>query len=212
MVPYKTDVAERLLQAAEGIARAHDLKTVTLDGVCAAAEIERADAVEHFAGDQALREALARRYDNANRDVLGFTLRDVTSIDDFVRQTRQAVELYYAIFCQDPQMRDVWVEILTDRSMRQVNLEQVTANSEIILETLHQLLPNVDDMQLTALVELMIHMTDVAARWAAVRGAAKGEAMVQWFCRMIALVGAELVRLDHGMEGVTLPRPNASLS
>lgn len=194
---HRPDLADILLQAAESLARSHSLCAVTLDGAARLADVGVEEARAAFADDDSLRLALVRFYHAANREVLTFALRDVATVDDFVRQTQQAVENYYQIFHKDPDMRDVWTEILTDRGMRAVNVEQVTENAGIVCVLLRELLPNLEEIELTATVELLIHMTDVAARWAAARDAAKGRAMLDAFCRMIALTAGDLLRLDH---------------
>lgn len=194
---HRPDLADILLQAAESLARRHSLGAVTLDGAARLVGVSVEEARAAFADDDSLRLALVRFYHAANREVLSFALRDVATVGDFVRQAQQAVEHYYQIFHMDPDMRDVWTEILTDRGMRAINVQQVTENAGIVCVLLRELLPNLDELELMATVELVIHMTDVAARWAAARDPDKGRAMLDTFCRMIALLGNDLLRVDH---------------
>ncbi|MCF4164925.1 hypothetical protein L2U69_04645 [Zavarzinia compransoris] len=191
---YRPDLSDRLLQAAEELARTRSFADVT---VAAAADLCKADvgaARAVFPDDQALRDALAAFYHGANRDVLAFAMRDVETVEDFIRQAQQAVGHYYDVFHQDPAMRDVWTEILTHRHMRETNVGHVSKNAGALLGVVRGLLPNIDPMTLEATIELMIHMTDVAARWAAARDPVKGRAMLDAFCRMIALTAEDLDR------------------
>lgn len=197
IVTHRPDLADHLLQAAEGLARGHSLGAVTLESAARLADVSLKEAREAFADDDALRLGLVRFYHAANREVLAFALREVVTVDDFVRQAQQAVENYYQIFHNDPDMRDVWTEILTDRGMRALNVEQVTENAGMVCHLLRELLPHITELELAATVELMIHMTDVAARWAAARDAAKGRAMLDAFCRVIALMADDLIRLEQ---------------
>ncbi|MDD3444350.1 MAG: hypothetical protein PHS60_02995 [Zavarzinia sp.] len=196
MVTHRPDLADRLLQASGQLARGNSLKAVTIDAAAALCGADPSEARLVFGDDKGLRDGLVGLYHAANRDVLSFAMREVASVEDFVRQACEAVEHYYTIFHQDPEMRDVWTEILTDRDMRETNTEHVMRNAAGLYAVLRDLLPHVDEMELTATIELMIHMTDVAARWAATRDEAKGRAMLDAFCRMIGLMGEEMVRAD----------------
>lgn len=191
---YRPDLSDRLLQAAEELARTRSFSDVTVATAAGLCKIDIAAAQDVFPDDQALRNALAAFYHGANRDVLSFAMREVESIEDFVRQAQQAVGQYYDVFHQDPAMRDVWTEILTHRNMRDTNVGHVTSNAVALVGVVRNLLPNIDPLTLEATVELMIHMTDVAARWAAARDPAKGRIMLDAFCRMIALMADDLAR------------------
>ncbi|MFZ2871617.1 hypothetical protein [Zavarzinia sp.] len=194
---HRPDLADILLQAAERLVRERSLSAVTLDAAANLAGVGVEEARAAFADDGALRRNLVQFYHAANREVLAFALRDVDTVEDFVRQAQHAVENYYQIFQRDPDMRDVWTEILTDREMRNYNVVQVTENAGLVCLLLRELLPHLPEAELTATVELMIHMTDVAARWAAARDADKGRAMLDAFCRLISLMAGDLLRLDH---------------
>ncbi len=189
---HRTDLAERLLQTAEAIARRREMSAVTMPAVAAEVGVDLDMARTFFPDDTALREALVNRYYDANGEIFDFILRDIETIDDAVAKIQQAVALYYDIFIRDPQMSDVWAEILSSRGLRPLTLARMKAMVAGLVARIQKLVPRLPRAEVAAQIELMVHMTDVAARWAAVRDAGEGRAFLREFNRLVELIAADL--------------------
>lgn len=200
------DTVERLFAAAEDLVRETGLSAVTLSAVAARAGVPMEEVGHHFADDRSLRHRLVERYHDANREVLRFSLRNMEGVEDAVAQLQQAVHNYYEMFHQDEVLRDVWTEILTDRDLRRINLGHVVIKAADVVDLIRPLVPNLPASEVVPLVELMIHMSDVAARWAAMRDPIQGRAMLAEFNNIISLVGADLVRRNEAAGVIRRPQ------
>ncbi|MFA5122761.1 hypothetical protein [Zavarzinia sp.] len=200
------DTVERLFAAAEDLVRETGLSAVTLSAVAVRADVPMDKVAPYFADDRSLRHRLVERYHEANREVLRFSLRNMESVEDAIAQLQQAVHNYFEMFHQDAVLRDVWTEILTDRDMRQINLGHVVIKAADVVELIRPLVPNLPELEVVAVVELMIHMTDVAARWAAMRQPAQARAMLVEFNNIIGLIGADLVRRNEAAGVIRRPQ------
>lgn len=189
---YRTDVRDRLLQAAEDLVRVEGLPQTTIEAVAARAGVSLDQARATFPDPAALKLALAQRYRNANNDIFLFALRDVASFDDAVHMLQKAFESYFEVFVSDSTTRDVWTDLLMDRDLRPSNLAEVVRNAAQVCDMLHPIVPEISRDRLATAVEMMIHMSDTIARWAAMREPQAARAMLDEFKHLIALYGADL--------------------
>lgn len=190
---YRTDVRERLLQAAEELVRNQGLLQATVEAAAARAGVSPEEASRVFPTHAALKFELANRYRAANNDIFLFALRDVASLDDVIRKLQDAFESYYNFFVADGLTRDVWTDLLMDRDLRPSNLQEVMRNASQVCDKLQEVLPGVSRPTLATAVEMMIHMADSAARWAAMREPRAGRAMLEEFKHLIAVYAMDLL-------------------
>lgn len=191
---HRSESDERLLRAAEDICRDQEMNAVTLAAVAARAGVSVDSAAASFASDLGLREALVHRYYDANGEIFEFILRDIATVEELVLRIQQAAATYHDVFIRDPHMGDVWAEVLSSRGLRPLTLARMKQMSAGLVATTQRLFPRVPVAEIVAQVELMVHMTDVATRWAAARPGDEGRAFLREFNRLVELIAADLIR------------------
>ncbi|HEY0123692.1 MAG TPA: TetR/AcrR family transcriptional regulator, partial [Rhizobium sp.] len=133
----------------------------------------------------AIIRVLAERFNEQGRQCVMSELAEVKDVADLQGALGRIVDGYYAMFRDEPVMRDIWHATQADRLLQQIDAEDMEWHSQAFLAVLHRLWPARDPEELARFARLTMQLVAAAVRYAISIGKAEGDRAIALFKAML---------------------------
>jgi AcrR family transcriptional regulator len=175
---------ERILSAATDLIAEHGSDQMKMSDVAELAGISIGSLYQYFPDKSAVIHALAERINASSRACIEAALRPVRNIEGLRSAFSSLVDQYYAIFLNEPVMRDIWSATQADRRLQEMELAESRACGNMLADILTPLKPNADPAELETAAFLVWQLGEATMRLAVSLGRAEGDAAVAVYKRM----------------------------
>ncbi len=135
--------------------------------IAARAGVTAGSMYQYFPNKSAILRALAMQYfedfHQLMRDSLSEKPRDVES---GIQAMHGLFDQFFRVNQQDPVLRDIWLSVSTDKSMRDVDISSSQRNANLLFETMKHLFPASQWTELKRYFLMIVHITPPAIRLA----------------------------------------------
>lgn len=172
---------ERILTVAASLIAAHGSDALRMSDVAEMADVSIGSLYQYFPDKSAVIRTLAERFNALGQECVAREFVQVRSEDDLREALVRSIDGYYAMFLDEPVMRDIWSGTQADRSLQDLAVSDVRAHAALLSDTLVQLRPAVHRATLEVTSLLLMQLMDATVRLAVSVGREEGDALVETF-------------------------------
>lgn len=145
---------ERILTVAAGLIAEGGSDALRMSDVAERAEISIGSLYQYFPDKAAVIRSLAERF---NAYGLACTERDLAGVSDLAglkEAIGRTIDGYAQMFQELPAMREIWSGVQADKSLQEIEIEDLRDHAALLARVITRLKPNIDqeDMAVSALV------------------------------------------------------------
>ena len=140
---------------------------------------------QYFPDKTAIIRVLAERYNEQGRQCVEDELVAVKSADELRAALGRIVDGYYAMFLEEPVMRDIWHATNADKLLQQIDAEDMEWHSQAFLSVLVRLCPERDHSELARIARLTMQLVAAAVRYAISIKREEGDKVIALFKTML---------------------------
>jgi AcrR family transcriptional regulator len=157
---------QRILDATEVLIIESGVAGVTIHDIAARAEVAIGSLYQYFTNRDEILWALCERYYQQLDEMTGHCFKDVRTVDDFLRDVRQALEICWKFTSENPGYRSLFFDVQAWEIMREADWRDTLLNSERMSGALAPLAPGARPERLLALSVLVGDAASGTARLA----------------------------------------------
>jgi len=176
---------ERILTIATDLIVEKGSDAVRMSEIAELAGISIGSLYQYFPDKVAIIRTLAERYNLLGRACVEAGLATVRQEADLESALEGIVDGYYAMFLDEPVMRDIWLATQSDKSLQEVDTADGEMHVALLNEVLIRLRPEGDRDELIALARLTTHLMATAVRLAISVEREQGDRIIATFKRML---------------------------
>lgn len=176
---------ERMLASATTLIAQKGSDAMRMSEVAELAGVSIGSLYQFFPDKPALIRTLAERYNAQGLACVQAELAPVASGAELRAALDRVVDGYYAMFLAEPVMRDLWWATQADKTLQDVDAEDMEAHATLLRDVLVRLRPGDDPAALATLALLTMELVATAVRLAISVDRAQGDAVVATSKRML---------------------------
>ncbi len=176
---------ERMLASATTLIAQKGSDAMRMSEVAELAGVSIGSLYQFFPDKPAIIRTLAERYNAQGLACVQAELAPVTSEAELRASLDRVVDGYYAMFLAEPVMRDLWWATQADKTLQDVDDEDMQAHTLLLRDVLVRLRPDRDPAALATLALLTMQLVATAVRLAISVERAEGDAVIATFKRML---------------------------
>lgn len=142
--PVQQRSAERLeliLQSAKALIAENGAEALKMSDLAQRAGISIGSLYQYFPERSAVVAALALRFNEEGQACVKRILKDVSSPEELRVALCAVIDGYYAMFLDEPVMRDIWAGALADKSLQSIDEEDCRAHGTLIANAMRRAYP-----------------------------------------------------------------------
>ena len=175
---------ERMLDAAIAIIGETGSDTMRMSEVAERAGVPIGSLYQFFPDKAAIVRTLAERVNEESRRCIEGGLAGLSDKTGLATAFAALLDDYYALFLDQPVMRDIWSAMQADRTLRKVQLEESRRNAAILAEALEKVMPGSPPDILIARSLVVMHLGEEAMRMAISVDRAEGDRILEIYKKM----------------------------
>ena len=140
---------------------------------------------QYFPDKTAIIRVLAERFNEQGRQCVEDELAAIKSRDQLQSALGRIVDGYYAMFLEEPVMRDIWHATHADKLLQQIDAEDMEWHSQAFLTVLKRLWPEHDQAELARTARLTMQLVAAAVRYAISIEREEGDKVMALFKAML---------------------------
>ena len=175
---------ERMLDAAIAIIGETGSDTMRMSEVAERASVPIGSLYQFFPDKAAIVRTLAERVNEESRRCIEGGLAGLSDKAGLATAFAALLDDYYALFLDQPVMRDIWSAMQADRTLRKVQLEESRHNAAILAEALEKVMPGSPPDILIARSLVVMHLGEEAMRLAISVDRAEGDRILEIYKKM----------------------------
>jgi AcrR family transcriptional regulator len=188
---------ERILSVAMELIEENGSDGLRMGEIVEKAGVSFGSLYQYFPDKTAIIRVLAERFNEQGRQCVESELALVKSTDDLPGALGSIVDGYYAMFRDEPVMRDIWHATQADKLLQEIDADDMEWHSQAFLAVLHRLWPERDSEELVRIARLAMQLVAAAVRYAISIEKDEGDRAIALFKAMLpADIGAVSERLS----------------
>ncbi|MBB4567438.1 AcrR family transcriptional regulator [Rhizobium leucaenae] len=188
---------ERILSVAMELIEENGSDALRMGEIVEKAGVSFGSLYQYFPDKTAIIRVLAERFNEQGRQCVEIELARVKSGADLQGVLGSIVDGYYAMFRDEPVMRDIWHATQADKLLQEIDAEDMEWHSQAFLAVLHRLWPERDSEELARIARLTMQLVAAAVRYAISIEKEEGDRAIALFKAMLpADIGAVSERLS----------------
>lgn len=158
---------EAILEASKALIGEKGSAGVKIQEIAERAGVTAGSMYQYFPNKAAILRALAEQYLEQFHDLLKSNLSEPpTDVQECVDALNLLLDQFYRVNCQDPVLRDIWLSISVDKTMRDMDIRSSRRNASLLFDTFKDLFPEHHWQGLQRYFLLIVHITPPAIRLA----------------------------------------------
>ncbi|MEF0862484.1 MULTISPECIES: TetR family transcriptional regulator [Rhizobium] len=192
---------ERILSVAMELIEKNGSDALRMGEIVEKAGVSFGSLYQYFPDKTAIIRVLAERFNEQGRQCVEIELARVQSTDDLQGALGSIVDGYYAMFRDEPVMRDIWHATQADKLLQEIDAEDMEWHSQAFLAVLHRLWPTRDSEELARIARLTMQLVAAAVRYAISLEKEEGDRAIALFKAMLpADIGAVSEKPPQSMQ------------
>ncbi|AYG57978.1 TetR/AcrR family transcriptional regulator [Rhizobium jaguaris] len=188
---------ERILSVAMELIEKNGSDALRMGEIVEKAGVSFGSLYQYFPDKTAIIRVLAERFNEQGRQCVGDELAAIASADELQAAVGRIVDGYYAMFLDEPVMRDIWHATQADKLLQEIDDEDMEWHSQAFLAVLRRLWPERDCEELARIARLTMQLVAAAVRYAISIEKEEGDKAIALFKAMLpADIGAVAERLS----------------
>ncbi|MBB3455570.1 AcrR family transcriptional regulator [Rhizobium sp. BK313] len=188
---------ERILSVAMELIEKNGSDALRMGEIVEKAGVSFGSLYQYFPDKTAIIRVLAERFNEQGRQCVESELALVKSTADLPGALGSIVDGYYAMFRDEPVMRDIWHATQADKLLQEIDADDMEWHSQAFLAVLHGLWPERDSEELVRIARLTMQLVAAAVRYAISIEKDEGDRAIALFKAMLpADIGAVSERLS----------------
>lgn len=172
---------EAILDAARQLVTEAGSESMTMSQIAERAEVPIGSVYQYFPDKPAILRELATRVMTVLHDRISELMADLTSQDDALDRIDQLLDDYYDLFLLQPDMRDIWAAMQSDKELQELDLDDSRRNAQVIADALRPFVAPEQQQRLDDICLLMAHLAGNAGRLALSSGPEAGQRIMAEF-------------------------------
>lgn len=140
---------------------------------------------QYFPDKTAIIGTLADRYNAIGRDCVRRDLAEVKKARDLYPALCRITDSYYAMFLDEPVMRDIWQATQADRALQKLDQEDGIYLAGLLADTLRRIAPRAGDAALSIFAQTTMILIAAAVRHAIGLPPREGRRLIALFKRLL---------------------------
>jgi AcrR family transcriptional regulator len=169
---------ERILTAATALIEETGSDALRMSEVAVRAGVSIGSLYQYFPDKAAIVHALAERYNAKGRACIEAELGEAADETELRAALSRLTDEYYAMFLDEPVMREIWAGTQADPVLREIDLADVRANGELLARAMSRLRPEVEPAEVATSAFLIMHLIAATVRLAISTDRREGEALI----------------------------------
>lgn len=157
---------ERILAAASELITQTGSDAVRMSEIASRAGVPIGSLYQYFPDKPAILRMLALRVMERVREGLKESLAGIETTKEARIRVDQLLEGYYALFITEPDVRDIWSAIQSDKTLQVLDIEDSRVNGKVVFDALKHLVPKRDLPRFEIGCFLLMQLTGAAVRLA----------------------------------------------
>lgn len=175
---------ERILSVATGLIAQHGSEPLKMSEIAALAGISIGSLYQYFPDKRAILRTLAEQYAADSRRCIDEALAAAHDKASLAAAFSSLVDLYYAIFLDNPVRRDIISGMRADRELMAIELAESKACGAFLAAALQRAHPKADAKRVGALAFLVWQLGEETMRLALAHKRSEGALLVEAYKRM----------------------------
>jgi len=176
---------ERMLDVAARLIAERGSDALRMCDVAEGAEVSIGSLYQYFPDKSAIVRTLAERFNAIGQECVAREFQDVRDDGDLRQALIRATDGYYAIFREEPVMRDIWSGTQADRTLQDLAVADVRAHAALLATSLRALRPRADPKTVEITSLLLMQMLDATVRLAISVESEEGDQLIDAFKRSV---------------------------
>ena len=175
---------ERILAAATAIIEEAGSDAMRMSDLAERSDVSIGSLYQYFPDKGAVIRTLAERYNALGRACIEEGLADIGDGQELEKAFGSLVDTYYAMFLDEPVMRDIWSGTQADKGLRDIDLADSRANGATLAGAIARIRPDADRQKIVQSAFLIMHLGQATMRLAISVERKEGDALVEAYKRM----------------------------
>lgn len=176
---------ERILAAASDLIAETGSDAVKMTEVAERAGVPIGSLYQYFPDKAAILATLAERIAERVRAGIAESLAGVETRDKALARMDRLLEDYYALFLNEPVVRDIWSGTQSDKKLQELDITDSRANARVVAEALKHLVPRKEHARFETVCFLTMQLTGAAVRLAIAVDRKEGDRLMAEYRRML---------------------------
>ncbi|MEZ2131200.1 MULTISPECIES: TetR family transcriptional regulator [unclassified Sinorhizobium] len=182
---------ERILSVAAELIEKNGSDGLRMSDIVEKADVSFGSLYQYFPDKAAIIRILAERFNEQGRQCVVEELANVANANGVKPALGSIVDGYYAMFRNEPVMRDIWHATQADKVLQEIDAEDMEFHSQALLGVLTRLWPEREPDELVRIARLCMQLIAAAVRYAIALDEREGEKAIALFKEMLpADIGA----------------------
>ena len=178
---------EAILEAAKSLIIEKGSAGLKIQEIAQQAGVTAGSMYQYFPHKSAILHALAQQYLDQFHALLQSSLKQKPqTLQECVQALDLLFDKFYQVNLEDPVLRDIWLSISVDKTMRDLDIQSSQRNATLLLETFKHLFAQQHWPQLQRYFLLVVHITPPAIRLALMSDSNESSKMIETTKRMIS--------------------------
>ena len=178
---------EAILEAAKSLIIEKGSAGLKIQEIAQRAGVTAGSMYQYFPNKSAILHALAQQYLDQFHALMQSSLQEKPdSLQECVQVLDSLYEKFYQMNLEDPVLRDIWLSISVDKTMRDLDIQSARRNATLLLETFKHLFAPQHWPGLHRYFLLVVHITPPAIRLALMSDSDEASKMIETTKRLIS--------------------------
>ena len=156
---------EAILESAKALIVEKGSAGLKIQEIAQFAGVTPGSMYQYFPNKAAILHALAEQYLEQFHSLIRTTLSTKPeNLQECVGSLNLLLDQFYRMNCQDPVLRDIWLSISVDKTMRDMDIRSTHRNATLLFETFKHLFSESHWPELQRYFLLIVHITPPAIR------------------------------------------------
>ena len=176
---------ERILTAASELIAETGSDAVKMTEVAERAGVPIGSLYQYFPDKTAILKTLAERIGARVRAGIAASLEGVDTGAEALARLDRLLENYYAMFLDEPVVRDIWSGTQSDKALQALDIEDSRANGRLVAGALKHLVPRREQARFETVCFLTMQLTGAAVRLAIAVDRKEGDRLMAEYRRLL---------------------------
>lgn len=181
------DRVDAILEAAKSLIIEKGSAGLKIQEISQLAGVTPGSMYQYFPNKAAILHALAEGYLDQFHTLMRSSLSEKPeNLQQCVEALDQLFDQFYQVNCQDPVLRDIWLSISVDKTMRDMDIQSTQRNATLLFETFRHLFSQEHWPGLQRCFLLVVHITPPAIRLTLISDPKEAGEMIETIKQMIS--------------------------
>lgn len=181
------DRVDAILEAARELIGETGSAGLKIQEIAERADVTVGSMYQYFPNKAAILRALAKQYFEQFHGLLQAALTERPSnLEGGIATMHALFDEFFEVNRRDPVLRDIWLSISADKSMRDIDIESAGRNATLLFDSLKHLFPETQWPALRRYFLLVVHITPPAIRLALSAEGSEGAEYIRATKQLIA--------------------------